>query len=258
MTRRHQTALAASVLLLLGALVVTGLAARREAPTSAASATSVAVVVPASSPIPSRLERSGRSTPRTLRKTMDAPAPGWVLATSSASGIPAPAIRAYGAATLTLGHEMPGCRLGWTTLAGIGDVESMNGTIGGRTLLADGRSSSPVVGPALGGVNGFRALAPTAASAAVHHDRRFDHAVGPLQFIGTTWRDWASDGDGDGRLDPLDIDDAALAAGRYLCADGRDLAAPEGWRDAVLSYNRSETYVVDVLGRSNAFARATG
>ena len=48
-------------------------------------------------------------------------------------------------------REPKGCKVGWTTLAGIGWVESQHGTIGGRTLGDDGHSSTPVLGPALDG-----------------------------------------------------------------------------------------------------------
>jgi hypothetical protein len=39
-----------------------------------------------------------------------------------------------------MGRRDPSCGLGWTTLAGLGWVESQQGTIGGRVLGADGRS----------------------------------------------------------------------------------------------------------------------
>ena len=59
-------------------------------------------------------------------------------ATAAAAGIPVPAVRAYATAQLA---EPTGCDVGWTTLAGIGWVESQHGTIDGRTLGADGHSS---------------------------------------------------------------------------------------------------------------------
>ncbi|MGZ6753179.1 MAG: lytic murein transglycosylase, partial [Nocardioides sp.] len=45
----------------------------------------------------------------------------------------------------------------------------------------------------------------------------------------STWRTWATDGDGDGTADPHDLDDAAAATARYLCAGGYDLASGTGW-----------------------------
>jgi len=149
--------------------------------------------------------------------------PRWVARIATLTGIPEPAVRAYGDAVIAEHHADPGCAIGWTTLAGIGWVESQHGTLDGRTLLADGRSSSPILGPELAG--------------------GLDRAYGPLQFIPATWQRWASDGDGDGVSDIDDIDDAAYAAARYLCADGYDLASSSGWAQAVFSYNHSQDYV---------------
>jgi len=179
--------------------------------------------------------------------------PAWASRVGAQVGIPAAAMAAYGSVELRLHAAQPGCHLAWNTLAGIGWVESQHGTIGGRTLLADGHSSTPVIGPALNG-QGFAAIRSTPASAAWHGDSTWEHAVGPLQFIPSTWERWAADGDGDGVMDPLDLDDAALAAGRYLCADGHDLATVSGWNAAIHSYNHDRSYVLSVLDAANAYA----
>jgi membrane-bound lytic murein transglycosylase B len=208
------------------------------------------VVAPtADVPISSAREQAGsRSASRDL---VD---PGWVSRLAAATGIPAPAMRAYGAATLLLSRSEPGCHLGWTTLAGIGRVESGHGAGGGRTLGEDGRSSSPILGPALDGSDGVAALRSTSASARWHGDRTWEHAVGPMQFLASTWDRWGADGDGDGTADPLDLDDAAYAAGRYLCADGHDLTTSAGWNAAVLSYNHDPAYVLAVNAAAVAYA----
>jgi membrane-bound lytic murein transglycosylase B len=78
-----------------------------------------------------------------------------------------------------------------------------------------------------------------------------------MQFIPSTWRAWASDGNLDGRADPQQIDDAALAAARYLCAGGRDLATGAGWWAAVLAYNGSVPYGQKVFGLADGYARTT-
>ncbi|MGH3994059.1 MAG: lytic murein transglycosylase, partial [Pseudonocardiaceae bacterium] len=83
----------------------------------------------------------------------------------------------------------------------------------------------------------------------------YDRAVGPMQFIPSTWARWASDGDGDGQADPHDIDDAAVTAARYLCADRRDVGTARGWWAAVLSYNNSVDYAQRVFGAADAYAR---
>ena len=178
----------------------------------------------------------------------------WVLATAHATGMPAVALRAYADASLVLGVEQPGCRLGWSTLAAIGGIESGHGTHGGSTLREDGTTTAPIVGPALDGRPGFAAIRATAQSTGWHGDPTWDHAVGPLQLLPSTWPRWQADGDGAGSENPNDIDDAALGAARYLCGSGADLTGASGWHDAVFSYNHSEQYVADVLGAANRYA----
>jgi membrane-bound lytic murein transglycosylase B len=88
-------------------------------------------------------------------------------------------------------------------------------------------------------------------------DRVNDRAVGPMQFVPSTWEAWHSDGDGDGVADPQDIDDAALAAARYLCSVGGDLAGVPGWTRAVLGYNASMDYVRAVNRAAVGYAGAS-
>lgn len=182
---------------------------------------------------------------------------GWLARTAASAGIPAPALRAYADAELTVRSEQPRCHLSWNTLAGIGWIESQHGTLGGRTLLDDGRSSRPILGPALDGTGGVAAIHATPGSATWHGDSVWEHAVGPLQFLPSTWSRWSADGDGDGTADPGDIDDAALAAARYLCADGHDLATDEGWNAALHSYNHDAGYVADVAAAANTYVLRT-
>ena len=178
----------------------------------------------------------------------------WLERTSTASGVPITALRAYARAELM---APGGCGVGWTTLAGIGWIESQHGLLGGRTLMTDGRSSSRILGPALDGTGSFAAIPATAESRRWHGDRSWDHAFGPMQFISGTWASWQSDGDGDGVADPNDLDDAAYAAARYLCAGGRDLTAASGWTAGVLSYNNSRSYLDSVHVAASAYAERT-
>ena len=176
--------------------------------------------------------------------------------TARASGIDPVALHAYGRAVLLLSRAKPDCRLGWTTLAAIGAIESDHGRIGGRRLRPDGTSSSLIIGPALDG-DEFAAIPATPSSARLHGDRQWDHAVGPMQFIPTTWARWASDGNFDGSADPGNLFDASYAAARYLCAAGSDLTSGQGWTTAVHSYNHSSQYVADVLAWADAYASRT-
>ncbi|MGY1439213.1 lytic transglycosylase domain-containing protein [Streptomyces reniochalinae] len=165
------------------------------------------------------------------------------LATAAASGIPATVLSAYRHAAGTLRSTAPDCGLPWELLAAIGKVES--GQARGGDVRPDGTTRRPILGPVLDG-HGFARIADTDGGAWDGNDE-FDRAVGPLQFIPSTWRTWASDGNRDGRKDPHNIHDAALAAGRYLCADGRDLTRAPGLRRAILSYNHSDAYLRTVL-----------
>jgi membrane-bound lytic murein transglycosylase B len=183
--------------------------------------------------------------------------PAWVARTAGVAGLPVPAMRAYADAELLLDAQQPTCHLRWNTLAGIGWIESRHGTVGGRTLGGDGRPSSPILGPALDGTDGNAAIRTTPGSASWHDDHVWEHAVGPLQFLSSTWNRWGADGDGDGVADPRDLDDAALAAGRYLCADGHDLATDAGWNAAVHSYNHDLDYVLAVAAAANTYAART-
>ena len=179
--------------------------------------------------------------------------PSWVAATAELTGIPARALSAYAGAALTIKQEQPDCRLGWTTLAALGFIESGHGTFGGTSLTEEGYPGSPIVGPALNG-DGFAAI-PDTDGGVWDTDDVWDRAVGPLQFIPETWERWGADGNGDGEYDPNQIDDAVLGAARYLCHSG-SMETPEGWRAAVFSYNHLEVYVDDVAAAANGYAAA--
>lgn len=183
------------------------------------------------------------------------PDAAWVDRVAAATGIPPRALRAYAAAHLVLGVEQPACGLSWNTLAGIGAIETGHGTHGGTRLGADGRPETPIRGPALDG-NGNAAIGDSDGGA-WDGDTQWDRAVGPMQFIPDTWVRWGVDADGDGQADPNQIDDAALAAARYLCASGA-MTSVDGWRAAVFSYNHLDSYVDDVAATADRYAKASG
>jgi membrane-bound lytic murein transglycosylase B len=179
----------------------------------------------------------------------------WASKIAPATGVPARALVAYGNAELAIRASQPGCKISWATLAGIGRIESNHGQYGGAILGQDGRPSKPIIGVPLDGSPGVKAIADTDGGR-FDGDRTTDRAVGPMQFIPGTWNKWASDGNGDGLGDPQQIDDAALAAGRYLCAGGRDMAAAGGWWAGILSYNNSTEYAQKVFGLADGYAKA--
>lgn len=152
--------------------------------------------------------------------------------------IPATLLDAYRRARDAVDVAQPGCHLPAELLAAIGKVET-NHARGGQ-VDANGTTPHPILGPVLNGT-GF-AMVPDTDGGLLDGDLFWDRAVGPMQFLPATWRRWQADGNGDHRADPNNVYDASLTAGRYLCADNRDLATPQGLDAAILSYNHSASY----------------
>jgi hypothetical protein len=160
------------------------------------------------------------------------------------AGVPAVAITAYGRAALILHGTDPRCHLQWYDVAGIGRVESDNGMTWGSKarVTPKGTLFPPIYGPLLDGQDGMPAI-PTTDGGALEHDPRWARAVGPMQFLPSTWLAYAQDGNGDGFKDPQNFYDAALTTGVFLCANGGDLATAPGLGAAVLAYNHSSEYL---------------
>jgi soluble lytic murein transglycosylase-like protein len=76
-------------------------------------------------------------------------------------------------------------------------------------------------------------------------------AMGPMQFLPSTWQTSGVDGNGDGEANIMDPRDAIPAAARYLRAGG----APEDWYAALYSYNHADWYVKKVLGVAEGYRR---
>ncbi|HEX2902194.1 MAG TPA: lytic murein transglycosylase, partial [Jatrophihabitans sp.] len=166
-------------------------------------------------------------------------------------GIPAMVLQAYRQAAAELAKEQPGCHLPWWLLAGIGHTESGHAEDG--RLYADGTTRGRILGPRLNGGIAGDAIITDTDHGVYDGDTQYDRAVGPMQFIPSTWRVWGADGNHDGKRDPNNIFDATLAAGHYLCADGRNLATMAGLTAAVLSYNHSQAYLNTVLAWGLAY-----
>ncbi|MFC7991442.1 lytic transglycosylase domain-containing protein [Streptomyces pilosus] len=178
---------------------------------------------------------------------------GTIDPAAAEAGIPATVLDAYKQAEAALREKKPGCNLPWQLLAAIGKVES--GQARGGRVDADGTTLSPILGPQLDG-NGFALIKDTDDGA---HDGNstYDQAVGPMQFIPSTWA-WAGrDGNADGRKDPNNIYDAALSAGHYLCRFDWDLSDRGDLRKAILSYNNSTDYLNTVLSWLEYYRKGT-
>jgi Transglycosylase SLT domain len=105
--------------------------------------------------------------------------------------------------------------LSWTVLAAIGQIES-----------ADGEN----MGPSTAG------------------------ALGPMQFLPSTWAIWGIDGFGEtGTPDILNPYDAVPSAARLLCADGAT-AGGSSLRQAIFDYNHATWYVNEVLALAAEYA----
>ena len=74
-----------------------------------------------------------------------------------------------------------------------------------------------------------------------------------MQFIPSTWQVVKVDADGDGKRNPQDIDDAALATAVYLCSGKDNLSTRKGQEASVFRYNHSQDYVNLVLRIMEAY-----
>ncbi|MFG1952280.1 lytic murein transglycosylase [Micromonospora sp. NPDC048830] len=180
----------------------------------------------------------------------------WAQQTGAKVGISPIAMQAYGYAELVLAETNRSCQLSWTTLAAIGYVESRHGQANGATLGPDARALPEIIGDPLDGKGG-RSLIRDTDRGLHDRDTTYDRAIGPMQFIPTTWQEIGADADNDGRKDPHDLDDAALAAGNYLCKGGRNMTIPGDWWGAILSYNDVRRYAQDVFDKANEYGVAS-
>jgi hypothetical protein len=165
-------------------------------------------------------------------------------------GIPSTMLEAYMSAADQLAVAQPACNLDWPLLASIGRIES-NHARGGR-VDTEGNTTPNILGPVLNG-GGFAAIRDTDGGR-LDGDGRWDRAVGAMQFIPSTWAGYAADGNDDGVSSPHNVYDATLAAGKYLCSGGMDLAVLEDRKAAVFRYNHSNSYVATVLMWAEAYA----
>lgn len=179
----------------------------------------------------------------------------WADQVSAVVDVPARALVSYANADMAMRDFQPGCQISWATLAGIGRIESNHGRYGDRQLRDDARPSYPIIGIPLDGTPGVRVITDTDGGL-FDGDTTHDRAVGPMQFIPSTWRKWSTDANGDGLGDPQSLDDASMASARYLCAGGRNMTTGSGWWSGVMSYNNSVEYGQKVFALAETYAEA--
>ena len=155
------------------------------------------------------------------------------------AGVPPAYLALYQDATTQRCPGMP-----WSVLAAIGKVESDHGRLGGARLHPDGTVSPRIIGVALDGSPGVRRIRDTDGGR-YDGDPVYDRAVGPMQFIPSTWAAYGIDASGNGIADPHNAIDAIHSAARYLCASGA--SDPTRLDRAILAYNRSTAYRDRVL-----------
>jgi hypothetical protein len=177
-----------------------------------------------------------------------------VVAGASTSGIPSAALSAYQRGAQIINAADTTCNVPWELLAAIGRVESDHGQYGGNILGSDGVSTPGIYGPQLNGKNGTQAIMDTDGGQ-LDEDAVYDRAVGPMQFIPSTWSSVKVDADGDGQRNPQDIDDASLATGVYLCSGADDMSSRTGQEASVFRYNHSRAYVDLVLRIMEAYSQ---
>ncbi|GAA4080320.1 lytic transglycosylase domain-containing protein [Nocardioides kongjuensis] len=175
-----------------------------------------------------------------------------IVSAASTNAIPAAALAAYQRAETVINSADESCNITWQLIAAIGRVESNHGRHGGNVLDNDGVATPGIYGPALDGQASTKAISDTDAGV-YDNDTQWDRAVGPMQFIPSTWQVVGVDADDDAARNPQDIDDAALAAAVYLCSGDGDLSTVVGQRAAVYRYNHSQAYVDLVLKIMNAY-----
>ncbi|MEU6546430.1 bifunctional lytic transglycosylase/C40 family peptidase [Streptomyces sp. NPDC046859] len=167
----------------------------------------------------------------------------------SAAGIPARMLTAYKNAVQQVGKYSPRCQgMRWPILAGIAKAESNHAV--GRNISAGGDIRPKIYGVLLNGSGqgGNTTVFPDTDGGTWDGIANGERAVGPFQFLPSTWERIGRDAGGDRTADPHNADDAALGAAIYLCGDGRDLTKRSQLKAAIWQYNHSSEYVADVVG----------
>ncbi|NED69187.1 murein transglycosylase, partial [Streptomyces sp. SID10244] len=92
----------------------------------------------------------------------------------------------------------------------IGRIESNHASNG--SVDAYGTTINPIAGPVLNGTLAGNAVIRDTDGGRIDGDSSHDRAMGPMQFIPSTWAAWGTDANGDGKADPNNVFDATYSA----------------------------------------------
>ncbi|MDI3390058.1 bifunctional lytic transglycosylase/C40 family peptidase [Streptomyces sp. B-S-A8] len=177
-------------------------------------------------------------------------------AVGEVAGIPPRMLAAYQQAAAQLPEQSPKCNgMSWPILAGIAAIESNHAA--DRTIADNGDIRPKIYGILLNGTGGGGNTTVFADTDNGRYDGTAsgERAVGPFQFLPSTWEGSGRDANNDGTKDPHNADDAALGAAVYLCGNGRNLTDRSQLKAAIYQYNRSQAYVTDVLARIDRYTQ---
>ncbi|MFF4755255.1 C40 family peptidase [Streptomyces sp. NPDC002514] len=182
---------------------------------------------------------------------------GGIAGGGSPADIPARMLTAYKKAVQQVRTYVPKCQgVRWPVLAGIAKVESNHAI--GRNIADNGDIRPKIYGVLLdgSGQGGNTTAAPDTDEGKWDGTANGERAVGPFQFLPSTWKSTGKDANRDKTADPHNADDAALGAAVYLCGHGRDLTKRSQLKAAILQYNHSNEYVASVLGWIDQYTQA--
>ncbi|QVJ03518.1 lytic murein transglycosylase (plasmid) [Nocardiopsis eucommiae] len=178
---------------------------------------------------------------------------------SQVEGIHPVLLNAYGQAADRASEIESDCQgMRWSILAGIGQKESNHAL--GSSISASGDTDPRIIGPRLdgSGAGGNTTAFPDTDLGVWDGDTDYDRAVGPMQFIPSSWVIYGQDGNGDGEKDPHNVFDATLAAVAHLCGNGPwDFTKRDDLRQALWNYNNSNAYVESVLSNIDNYDSMT-
>lgn len=177
------------------------------------------------------------------------------VATWASTGISRLALAAYMAGAVTANKVVPGCAISWNDIAAVGFIESRQGRYGNATIAMSGEVLPPILGVPLNGSSHTRKV-PMAHLGIADGTGPYARAVGPLQFLPSTWVAVATlvrARTGIVLSDPNNFLQAAAAAGTTLCRGGSFVAGPS--TAAYMSYNASARYAWRAGALANAYTR---